>query len=115
MADFTGTWKNQHGSTLELRESAGGIIDGRFESGVGDDGQTLYIDVSGKSLGDSLTFHAVYESYQTIVSWVGHYSEENGIARIKAHWLHVSDNPDTQAQEWMWFANRIGSDEFRRA
>ena len=35
MVNFTGTWKNQHGSTLELREIAGGAIDGRFDSGVG--------------------------------------------------------------------------------
>lgn len=115
MVDFTGTWKNQHGSTLELRELAGGNIDGRFESGVGDDGQMLYVDISGQSLGDIITFHAVYSDYRTIITWAGQHSEEAGIGKIKTHWLHVSDIPDAQERDWMWFTNRIGSDEFQRA
>ena len=60
--DFTGTWKNQHGSTLELHDT-GGTVSGRFESGVGDDGRALWVDVSGRVLGDVITFNAVYTSY----------------------------------------------------
>lgn len=114
MVNFTGTWKNQHGSKLELRELTGGVVDGRFESGVGDDNAVLWVDIAGHTLEDVITFHAVYEKYKTIVSWVGQHTEENGVGKIKTHWLHVSDIPDNQEHDWMWYTNRIGSDVFTR-
>ena len=63
-------------------------------------------------MGDILTFHAAYPVYKTIVSWVGQHTIEGGHPRIKTQWLHVSDIPDDQEQDWMWFTNRIGADEF---
>jgi hypothetical protein len=111
--DFTGTWKNQHGSTLELREM-GGALSGRFESGVGDDGQALWVDVSGRALGDVITFSAVYTDYGIIVAWVGQHTVEDGVGTIKTHWIHATNLPDPQAKDWMWFSNRIGSDIFSR-
>ena len=111
--DFTGTWKNQRDSTLELRV-VGGIVSGRFESGVGDDGQPLWVEVSGRVLEDVITFNAVYPRHQTVVAWVGQHTVESGVEKIKTHWIHTTNIPDDQEQEWMWFANRIGSDVFTR-
>jgi hypothetical protein len=112
--DFTGTWKNQLGSTLELSVT-GGIVSGRFESGVGDDGKTIWVQVSGRVLEDVITFNAVYESYGTVVAWVGQHTVETGAGKIKALWLHATNVEDTQEQDWMWFSNRIGADVFSRA
>lgn len=109
----TGTWKNQRGSILELKESHG-VISGRFESGVGDDGTTLWVNVSGQAFGDLLSFSAVYTKYKTIVAWVGQITEDGGKDQIQAQWLHTSDIPDDQEKEWMWFVNRIGADVFVR-
>jgi hypothetical protein len=114
MVDFTGSWRNQHGSMLELRQLGGGAVDGRFESGVGDDGQTKWVEVSGRAQGDLITFHAAYPEYSTLVTWIGQHTEENGVGLLNTHWLHVSDIPDAQEQQWMWFSNRIGFDVFRR-
>jgi hypothetical protein len=111
--NFTGTWKNQNRSTLELKE-VGGIITGRFESGVGDDGQTVWIDVSGRTLDDVITFNAIYKKYGTVVSWVGQLTHESGTDILKAQWLHATNIPDNQERDWMWFSNRIGSDVFTR-
>lgn len=115
MVDFSGTWKNQNESKLELRQLPDNRIEGRFESGVGDDGREQWVEVSGYAVGDILTFHAAYPAYKTIVSWVGQHTSDNGVARIKTQWLHVSDIPDDQEQEWMWFTNRIGADDFVQA
>ncbi len=112
--DFTGTWKNQNNSTLELHVT-GGIVSGRFESGVGDDGEILWEAVNGRVLDDVITFNVVYSKYGTVVAWVGQHTEENGVGKIKTHWLHATNIPDDQEQAWMWYTNRIGSDEFRRA
>lgn len=114
MVNFTGTWKNQNGSTLELRQLAGGAIDGRFESGVGDDGNVLWVDISGTAQNDILTFYSSYTDFKTIVSWVGQHTTENGVGEIKTHWLHVTDIADAAEPRWMWYNNRIGSDVFVR-
>ena len=115
MVDFTGTWNNQHGSQLELRVIGDGMLDGRFESGVGDDGQTLWVEINGRVLDDLITFHAAYEGYQTLVSWVGQHTEEHGVGKIVTHWLHVTNIEDSREKDWMWHSNRIGSDVFERA
>jgi hypothetical protein len=112
--DFTGTWRNQHNSTLELIV-VGDIVSGRFESGVGDDGQTLWVAVSGRVLGDLITFNAVYPRFGTLVAWVGQHTIESGVGMIKSHWLHATNVDDPQEKAWMWASNRIGSDVFTRA
>jgi len=112
--DFTGTWKNQHDSTLELNV-LNGIVSGRFESGVGDDNQTLWVAVSGRTIEDVITFNAVFEKYCTVVAWVGQHTEENGVGKIKTHWLHATNVDDSEEKYWMWSSNRIGSDVFVRA
>ncbi|MFN3546780.1 MAG: avidin/streptavidin family protein [Mesorhizobium sp.] len=114
MVDFTGTWKNQNESTLELRQLAGGSIDGRFESGVGDDNQILWVDISGHALDDVITFHAAFEKYGTIVSWVGQHTDKDGVGQIKTHWLHATNIPNADEPNWLWYTNRIGNDTFVR-
>ncbi len=113
MTDFTGTWINQVGSVLELRV-ADGIVTGRFESGVGDEGKTLWVDVSGRALGDLITFNTVYERYRTVVAWIGQHANDDGTEMIKTLWIHATDVPDDHLQEWMWLSKRIGADVFRR-
>ena len=105
--DFTGSWKNQLGSTLELHV-IGGIVSGRFESGVGDDGKILYVDISGQVLDDLITFNTVYPKYKTVITWVGQHTDEGGVGIIKTHWIHATNIPDDQEKAWMWFSNRIG-------
>ena len=112
--DFNGTWKNQHNSTLELNV-IGDLVRGRFESGVGDDGQKLWVDISGRVLGDVITFNAVYPQYRTVAAWVGQHTVENGVGKILTHWIHATDIKEKEEQEWMWYSNRIGSDIFTRA
>ena len=111
--DFTGTWRNQHGSILEL-QVVDGTVNGRFESVVGDDGQMLWVDVTGRALGDVITWSAVYPGYGIVVAWVGQHSVGEGAGAIHTHWIHATNLPDPGEKEWMWFSNRIGSDVFRR-
>lgn len=111
--DLSGSWTNQNKSRLELQVTDG-VVSGRFESGVGDDGETLWEDISGRAHGDLITFNVVYEKYGTIVTWLGQHTDENGVGKLKCHWLHATNVPDEQEKKWMWYSNRIGFDEFRR-
>lgn len=114
MVEFSGSWKNGNGSRLEVRDLSGGVINGRFESGVGDEGHVLWVDVHGSILGNVVTFHAVYPEYGTIVSWVGQHVVNNGVDELRTQWLHASDVPDNLQPQWAWSSNRIGSDTFVR-
>lgn len=114
--DFNGKWNNQLDSELELR-AANGVIEGRFESGVGDEGQKLYVDIKGQFLDDVITFSAVYPRYGTVITWAGQVitNKKSGVDEIRTQWLHVTNVQDKQEQDWMWFTNRIGADVFTRA
>ena len=113
MKDFSGTWKNQNDSKLELSVSAGAVT-GRFESGVGDDGHVVWVTVAGRQTGDVIAFSAAYDQFGTAVSWVGQIADEDGTEAMLTHWLHVSDIPDNQEPKWLWYTNRIGNDRFTR-
>ena len=56
--NFEGTWKNQHQSILEL-SVVDGLVGGRFQSRVGEDGQPLWAEINGRILGDVITFQGV--------------------------------------------------------
>lgn len=114
MSNFNGSWRNQRGSTLELVVDRHGIVTGRFESGVGDKGQMLWVDVTGRAQDNLVTFNALWPSFGTVVTWAGQHSVEDGCDRIAAHWIHVTNVDDAQEQAWMWYANRIGFDVFAR-
>jgi len=112
--DFTGTWKNQYGSLLELRMN-GEEIRGRFESAVGEWGkESHWVEVSGKALDDLITFCASLPTHGSLVSWVGQHTVREGVGQIQAEWLHVTNVPDDREQSRMWSANRIGFDVFKR-
>lgn len=115
MTDFTGTWRNQNGSQLELRQLGSDVISGRFDSGVGDNDETLWVEVTGRALGDLITFHAIFSKFDTVVSWVGQHTIHDGIGQIRTHWLHASNAADQDEPAWLWYTNRIGNDTFVRA
>jgi len=113
--DFTGSWVNQHGSQLRL-QAVGGMITGQFESGVGDDGQRLWVEITGRYLDDVITFSTVYDQFKSVVSWVGQHTLDNqGAGVINTQWLHATNIPDDAEIEWLWSSNKIGADFFRRA
>jgi hypothetical protein len=112
-ATFTGEWKNQYGSILKLTES-GGTLTGEFESGVGDNGQTLWVEVAGRVLDDVVTFHAAYPDLGTLVSWTGQMTSDAGGDVIRTQWLHATNVCDPNEPEWLWAATRIGADKFHR-
>ena len=54
----------------------------------------------------------MYSKYSTVVTWIGQHTVENGIEKIKTHWLHTTNIPDAKEEKWLWYSNRIGSDDF---
>lgn len=113
MADFSGKWKNQHGSSLNIHVE-GDVVTGQFDSGVGDDGEEE-VSIAGQRLGDLITFHAAYHQYRTLVAWIGQLSkEDDGREVLVTKWLHESDVKDEEEQDRLWAATRVGQDLFHR-
>lgn len=112
---FSGVWKNQRKSTLTLAVNNNGKVTGKFDSGVGDDGQVLEVAVEGRVLGDVITFNVLYEKFGTVVTWVGQLTEEDGAPVIETSWLHASNIADDEEADELWSAVRTGADTFRRA
>lgn len=110
---FTGRWKNQLGSLLELHVTDG-EVSGRLDMGAGNDGQPVWVEVRGRVGTDLITFNAIFPNHGTVVAWVGQHTSEDQVRQIKTVWVHATNVPDSQEQAWMWFSNRIGADVFKR-
>ena len=110
---FSGKWKNQLGSLLDL-QVADGEVSGRLDMGVGNDGEPLWVEVRGRAGTDLITFNAVFPNHGTVVAWVGQHTVEGQVRQIRTVWVHATNVPDSQEQAWMWTSNRIGADVFKR-
>ena len=53
---WVGSWRNQHGSVLEIISEANGRIEGSFRSAVGSNIKGQQVDVSGVHEGDLISF-----------------------------------------------------------
>jgi len=111
---FTGKWVNDKGSELVLSVDDTGAVTGTFDSEVGDGGVANPRPINGKAVGDIITFNTFYlfGNGNVIVSWSGQVRDIEGKKTLKTQWLHVTDVPETHEEEWMWYNNRIGSDNF---
>ena len=111
--DFSGRWVNTKNSVLELTQT-GNELTGTFDSGVSDGGQPVIVPIVGWANGDRVSFTATYDTFGTVVAWVGQVTGEPGNPVINAHFLHETDIPQGQEAEWLWASTRTGSDFFSR-
>ena len=114
---WVGSWRNQHGSVLEIISEANGRIEGSYRSAVGSNIKGQQVAVVGIHEGDLISF-AVGES-GIVVSWTGLLRD----GRIETLW-HLAARekltadaeglPATrQPLEW-WQAMTTGADTFER-
>lgn len=82
---FSGKWKNQLGSLLDL-QVADGEVSGRLDMGVGNDGEPLWVEVRGRAGTDLITFNAVFPNHGTVVAWVGQHTVEGQVRQIRTVW-----------------------------
>jgi avidin family protein len=73
--DFSGTWRNELGSTMELSQN-GDQLDGVYHSKVSSTGGTTDGALSGYCNGDLIAFTVHWNEFQAITSWVGQVSAD---------------------------------------
>lgn len=107
---LNGVWRNQLGTVLRLRSSAGGRLEGWLESPVGGaEGAhplTGFSESGGQ--GEVLGFVVAFEETRSVTSWSGRRRATDGT--ISAVWI-LSEQSEV-ANEWQ--ATRIGYDTFVR-
>lgn len=111
--DFSGKWRNTKNSVLELVQH-GNSLTGTFDSGVSDGGAVILAPIVGWANGDRVSFTATYETFGTVVAWVGQVRGEPGNPTIDAHFLHETDVSEAEEQEKLWASTRTGSDQFSK-
>lgn len=107
--DFTGTWKNELGSTATFVQN-GASLSGDYVSAVSEDGSSTKGTITGFADGDLIAFLVHWEAFQAITAWVGQ--------------VRPGATPDTISTLWQmtkqvdpgeeWASINAGADTFLR-
>ncbi len=112
--NFSGTWHNQHGSEMRLTVAADGKLTGTFHTGVGSPSPSEEFPLVGFVCGDLIGFAVSFGKYQSVTTWTGQHTIEDGVEVIETMW-HLAINIEDRAEkEWLWSGVRCGADLFHR-
>lgn len=111
--DFSGKWRNQLGSEMEIAVQPDHRITGVFRSGVGAVDPQREFPLVGFQSGDVMTFCVSFERFG-LAAWVGQHTTAGGVEQIVTMW-HLAENvPEELERAWLWSGVKAGSDTFVR-
>ena len=115
--NFSGEWKNQRGSIVELHQDAStGSLTGSYTTFVGgpDGNHPFTKPLVGQARGDQATFYVDWSPY-SMVTWVGQLlTEYGGEEKLDTVWLHTANIRSADEPEDGWSGIRNGADSFER-
>lgn len=111
--DFSGTWRNELGSSMELSID-GDRVRGTYHSAVSGEDKAVTGELIGFVVGDQITFSVNWSPLLSLTSWVGQLKEENGQSQLHTLWLLTQEVPDEDEGMELWQSTLIGSDTFAR-
>jgi hypothetical protein len=109
---FSGTWKNQLGSTMHL-EVTGSKLTGKYKSAVSGKDKPIEGELSGYVNGDLIAFVVNWPT-PAITAWVGQLVSDGGTDVIETLWHLISDVEDPKEPTGLWRSVLAGTDRFRR-
>jgi hypothetical protein len=113
-APFIGKWINELGSTLKITFEESNKIKGIYKTAVGDPPPTETFELIGNVVGNAITFLVNFgEKYNSITSWAGEYSIDQGKEKIKTLWHLVMNTPSLDPEK-QWNEILAGADEFTK-
>lgn len=112
--DFSGKWKNELKSEMELQVSASGSVTGLYRTGVGNPGPAEEFDLVGFASGDLVSFTVNFGKYGSLTSWVGQHSTDGQGGYIQTMWHLAKNVTDDKEPANLWGAVLTGSDTFRK-
>jgi Avidin family len=111
-SNFTGRWRNQYKSWMDLTVSDN-TISGNYTSEVSADGTEVTGSLRGFVAGDLISF-AVLWSNGSMTAWVGQIVNDAVDPRIKTMWHLVMDAKEDNEETDLWATILTGADEFMR-
>lgn len=114
--DFSGNWKNQRGSTMELTQDATtGKVTGTYTTLVGSAGtSSLTKPVVGQAHGDQIVFYVDWWPY-SMTTWAGQYlTQRDKSEMLETVWTNTKDVSDSDEPSDGWAGLRTGGDSFTR-
>lgn len=111
--DFSGSWTNQLGSTMDLSQK-GEQITGTYTSSVSGGGGTVQGDLSGWVDEDLIAFTVNWKGAGSLTAWTGQLAEENKVETITTLWHLVMNVEDDDEDTDLWKSTFAGTDKFTR-
>jgi hypothetical protein len=111
--NFSGTWMNELGSTMELIQ-AGASLTGFYRSAVSGAGDAVVGELAGWADGDLVAFSVNWERTASLTAWTGQLVGVGAAQRLKTMWLLVQNVDDPAEPSGLWNSTLVGADSFRR-
>jgi hypothetical protein len=111
--DFSGRWRNQMGSTMELRLT-GEALSGTYTSASSAAGASITGDLAGFRSGDQIAFAVKWQGADSLSTWVGQVVTEAGQDVIRTVWHVTMEVDDADEASGIWQSVLTGSDFFTR-
>ena len=110
---FSGKWKNQLGSVMEL-QTTGNQVTGKYHTAVGAPTNIELFDIIGVVNGDLISIVVDWGKYGSITAWVGEQTADvgGGNERIVTMWHLVKNISEDDEKSSLWGAFLDGSDIF---
>jgi hypothetical protein len=110
--DFSGRWKNQYQSTMDL-EVSGSDVSGSYTSASSGAGGPITGRLKGFVSGDLISFIVKWPG-GSMTAWVGQMVDDQTAPKIKTLWHMVTNLKDDDESELLWMSVFTGADEFHR-
>lgn len=113
--NFTGKWKNDLGSTMEISVNVNGTVTGKYKTAVGQPDNFEEFDLIGYASGDLISFTANFGKYGSITSWTGQHTIKNENEVIFTMWHMAVNVEDADENKKLWGSVWSGYNNFERA
>jgi len=111
--DFSGTWRNELGSTMEL-DVLNGLVNGTYASSTSSGGTPVTGKIKGFAKADLIAVVIRWNiPGASMTTWVGQ-AERKGGERLRTVWHLAHETPDQDEPRELWTSILTGTDLFRR-
>lgn len=95
-----GFWRNELGSTMEVKRFDGTTFTGTYTSAVSADGTAAKGTVSGTVAGDAIAFCVNWkQAFESVTAWSGLLLSDGKVPTIYTLW-HLASTPEKEEDAW---------------
>ncbi len=111
--DFSGTWVNELGSTMDVAASDE-LLTGTFTSRVSGSGGPAKGSLTGWASGYLIAVTVRWDATAAITSWVGQFVREGTGEAIESLWQMTNATANPEDPTELWHSVLAGADRFTR-